>query len=394
MPHAVGGRLIFHGKLAADAVVAVGGMGRAVPRRVVFRRHGAPEVLEVEEVPTPRPGPGEIRIAVAYAGVNYADVLARRGFYKWAPPLPTCVGFELSGTVVEIGGADRRPSEGTFGEDLGAGGRSDLAVGDRVLAITRFGGYADEIVVEANRAVRVPDGVDLATAAALPAVYVTAWHSIREVMRARPGESILIQAVAGGVGIAALQIAKILGLETFGTASSEAKLAFAREHGLDHGIDYVTHDFERVVLEHTRGRGVDHVLDSLGGEGLRKGYRCLSRGGTVVTIGAAQVAPPRRDPIALLRAGVELVRGGVFHPFQLIEDNRGVAGVQVLLLWDDLPRLARAFDELLGWLREGRIRPHVDRVVPLASAAEAHRALEGRGTRGKLLLRAASAPPA
>ena len=291
-----------------------------MPRRVVFRRYGVPDVLEVEECATRDPGPGELRIDVAYAGVNYADVLARRGFYKWAPPFPTCVGFELAGVVSAIGP-----------------GVTNRRVGDCVVAVTRFGGYADAVVVEAERTWPIPSGISMEQAAAIPAVTITAWHALVNVLRVRAGESILIQAVAGGVGLAALQIAKHLGLVTYGTASSAEKLAFAGEHGLDHGIDYTRTDFEHEVLRLTQGRGVDHVLDSLGGTGLRKGYRCLSGTGHLVTIGAAQVAPAGRNPWGMLKAGAELVRGGVFHPFQLIEDNRSVAGVIGL---DSVPQLS------------------------------------------------------
>jgi NADPH:quinone reductase-like Zn-dependent oxidoreductase len=343
-------------------------------RRVVYRKHGSVDVLTLDTVAASPLANNQIRIAVAYAGVNYADVIARRGFYKWAPPLPTCVGFEVAGTVVERGVEVRTH-----------------AVGDRVLAITRFGGYADEVTIEAERAWKVPEGKSLEEAAALPAVTITAWHSLCEVARVRAGERVLIQAVAGGVGLAALQIAKRLGLETYGTASSGDKLVFARGHGLDHGIDYVRYDFERELMRMTEQRGVDCVLDSLGGEGLRKGYRCLARGGTLVSIGAAQVAPSGRNPIALLKAGAELVRGGLFHPFQLIEDNRGIAGVQVLLLWDDLERIDRGMAEILRFWQDGTLQPHIDRVYPLAEAAEAHRLLESRKSRGKLLLRCAGA---
>lgn len=344
-------------------------------RRVVFRRFGEADVLEVVTGSRPRPGPGEIRVEVAYAGVNYADVMARRGFYKWAPPPPTCVGFEVSGVVAELGP-----------------GVTEHAVGDRVMAISRFGGYADDLVVEAARAYRVPEGMSLEHAAALPAVYVTAWQALLEVARVRPGDTVLIQAVAGGVGLAALQIARHVGCETFGTASSERKLQIAVDEGLDHPIDYARLDFAREVMRLTAGRGVDVVLDSLGGEGLRKGYACLARGGHLVTIGAAQVAPTTRArPTEWVRAGLELLRAGVFHPFQLIEDNRSIGGVQVLLLWDDLPRFRRAMDQLLAFWTAGAIRPRIDRVVPLARAADAHRALESRGTAGKLLLACAAA---
>jgi synaptic vesicle membrane protein VAT-1 len=352
--------------------------GRAVysrmPRRLIYRRNGGVDVFELESCEPGRPGPGELRVAVAYAGVNYADVIARRGFYKWAPALPTCVGFEVSGHVVELGEGVR-----------------DFALGDRVVAITRFGGYADELVIEARRAFRVPPDKSLAEAAALPAVNITAWRALCDVARLRRGESVLIQAVAGGVGLAALQMAKQLGLVTYGTASSAEKLSFARQQGLDHAINYVERDFEAEVMRLSGGRGVDCVLDSLGGVGLRKGYRCLARGGLLVSIGAAQVAPAERGVMSLLKSGVELVRGGVFHPFQLIEDNRGIAGVQVLLLWDDPDAVQRGMDQILAWWQAGVLRPHVDRVFTLEAAAEAHAYLESRQSRGKLLLRCAGA---
>jgi len=343
-----------------------------MPRRVVFRKYGPAENLLVETVPDPVPRRGEVIVDTAFAGVNYADVIARRGFYKWAPPPPTCVGFEIAGVI------------STLGE-----GVESLRVGDRVMGVTRFGGYADRIAIEAERAWKVPDAMSLEHAAAIPAVYLTAWHSLCEVARVRSGESILIQAVAGGVGLAALQICKHLRLVTYGTASTEQKLDLARSHGLDHGIEYTSHDFEEAIRTATNGRGVDCVLDSLGGEALRKGYRCLARGGMVVTIGAAQVAPTARNPIALARAGAELVRGGLFHPFQLIEDNRGIAGVQVLLLWDELPRLRRGLDEILALYAQGKVRPVIDSIHSLGNAAEAHRKLESRASKGKLLLRCA-----
>jgi synaptic vesicle membrane protein VAT-1 len=338
-------------------------------RRVIFRKFGEADVLEIDDVPARTPGAGEIAVDVAFSGINYADVLARRGFYKWAPPLPTCVGFESSGTVSAVGP-----------------GVTSHVIGDRIAAVSRFGAYAEQVIVEAKRAWKIPTGMSLEDAAAIPAVYITAWQSLCEVARVRRGDAVLIQAVAGGVGLAALQICKHLGVTTYGTASSDDKLTFAREHGLDHAINYARDDFEKEIARLTGDRGVEFVLDSLGGEGLRKGYRCLSRGGLVVTIGAAGVAPPHRDPVSFLKAGVELVKGGVFHPFQLIEHNRGIAGVQVLLLWDDLPRLDRAMAEIFQWYAEGAIKPHIDRIVTMEQAAEAHRALESRGTRGKLLI--------
>lgn len=349
-----------------------------MPRRVLFRRYGEPSVLEIDSIPVPSAREGEILVDVAFAGVNYADVLARRGLYKWADAPPTCVGFELSGRVRAVG-------PGAVG----------FSVGDRVMAVTRFGGYADVVAVDARRAWTIPDAMPLEHAAAIPAVYLTAWQAVMEVARARAGESILIQAVAGGVGLAALQLAKQRGLVTYGTASTEAKLDIARQHGLDHGMRYAPpggEDFEARVRRLTGGRGVDVVLDSVGGSVLRAGYRSLARGGRLVTIGAAGVAPASWNPTELLRAGVDLLRGGLFHPFQLIEDNRSIGGVQVLLLWDDVPRLDRGIAEILGLYTAGEVAPAIDSIVPLESARLAHERLESRASAGKLLLRCASAP--
>lgn len=341
-----------------------------MPRRAVFHRYGEASQLELEEYALGPLSDRSVRVRVEYAGVNYADVIARRGFYKWAPPLPTCVGFELSGTVSEVGARV-----------------TEHKVGDRVMAIARFGAYAEQIDVEAERAFGLPAQRSLAEAAALPAVTLTAWHALHNVMRVRAGDSILIQAVAGGVGLAALQLAKHWGLVTYGTASSPAKLELARTYGLDHAIDYAAVDFEREIHALTGGRGVNFVLDSLGGVGLRKGYRCLARPGMVVTIGAAQVAPSARAPLALLKALAELTRGGVFHPFGLIEDNRALAGLQILLLWDDLSLVRTGLTQAIELWDRGVIKPHIDRIFELADVAEAHRLLESRQTRGKLLLR-------
>lgn len=349
-------------------------------RRVVFPSYGEADVLRTETIERREPGPGELAIEVAFAGVNYADVLARRGFYKWAPPLPTCVGFEVSGIVRAVGAVTSTPT---------ADGEA-FAIGDRVMAVTRFGGYADDLVLDAARTYRVPDGMSLEDAAAIPAVYLTAWHSLAEVARVRAKESVLIQAVAGGVGIAALQLAKHWGLETFGTASTDDKLDLARSMGLDHGIAYTREDFETRVHALTNGRGVDVVLDSLGGDALKKGYRCLARGGRVVTIGAAQVAPDKRSVLGLAKAGVALVRGGIFHPFALIEDNRSISGVQILLWWDDVLHLRRGMSVLLDLHRAGVVRPVIDSIVPLAEARVAHEKLESRRSKGKLLLRCAA----
>ena len=342
-------------------------------RRMVFRRYGAPEVFEWEAVPVRPLESGEVLLRVRYIGVNYADIIARRGYYKWIGRPPACPGFEVAGEIIE------KASNVAF------------PVGARVAAITRFGGYTEALTVPAARLIAIPDEMPLEDAAALPAVYITAYHSLVNVMRVREGESILIQAVAGGVGIAALQLARHFGLTTYGTASSGEKLEFARQFGLDHGINYLAEDFEAAVMRLTDGRGVTFVLDSLGGYGLRKGMRCLATGGHCVTIGAAGVVPPTGFGWRALREWrriiVDLVRGGVYHPFKLLEKNRGISGVQILLLWKEVDRLRPITEHLLQLYKEGVVKPPIGAVFPLAEVAGAHALIESRRSQGKVLLK-------
>ena len=341
-------------------------------KRKIFHHFGAPEVFQWETFAVSPLQPTEVLIRVKFIGVNYADIIARRGYYKWAGALPICPGFEISGEVIA------------------RGENATLSIGEKVLAVTRFGGYSEAIVAEQNRVWKVPASMSLEEAAALPAVYLTAYHSLMEVMRIRRGEDILIQAVAGGVGIAALQIAKHIGLTVYGTASTEEKLQLARSFGLDYGINYVRDDFEIAMRQLTQNRGVKYLLDSLGGNGLRKGIRCLKARGHAVTIGAAGIVPPYglnwNSAKEWKRLAGDFMRGGVYHPFYFIERNISVSGVQVLLLWDELEYFQRVMDELMAWHQTGIIKPHVDAILPLAQAAEAHRLVEQRRSQGKILL--------
>lgn len=343
-------------------------------RRMIFRRYGPPAVFEWDDAQLRPLAAGEVLLRVRYAGVNYADIIARRGYYNWIGRPPACPGFEVAGEIID------RASD------------VELPLGTRVAAVTRFGGYSEAVIVRVDRLIRIPDAMSLEHAAALPAVYVTAYHSLVNVMRVRRGESILIQAVAGGVGTAALQLARHFGLTTFGTASSNAKLDFARQFGLDHGINYLEQDFEAEVKSLTGGRGVQFVLDSLGGYGLRKGVRCLARGGHCVTIGAAGVVPPMgfgvRSAREWARTIADLIRGGVYHPFKLIEHNVGISGVQVLLLWDQADRLRTIVEDLMRLYQESAICPAVTAVFPLAEVAQAHALVESRASTGKVLLKA------
>ncbi len=224
-------------------------------KRKAFDRFGAPEVFRWEPCVIRSLKPDEVLIRVKFIGVNYADIIARRGYYKWAEKPPICPGFEVSGEIIDKGDSVTLP------------------IGTKVLAVTRFGGYAEAVIAEQNRVWQIPENMSLEEAAAMPAVYLTAYHRLMEVMRIRRGDDILIQAVAGGIGTAALQIAKHFGLTVYGTASTDEKLQYAHTFGLDYGINYAREDFEIAMRRLTQNRGVKFLLDSLGGHALRKGIR-------------------------------------------------------------------------------------------------------------------------
>jgi NADPH:quinone reductase-like Zn-dependent oxidoreductase len=337
-------------------------------RAVFVTRRGGPEVLEVRESPDPAPGPGQVRIDVRAAGVNFADVMARMGLYPDAPPLPAVMGYEVAGTVDAAGPGVEAPRPG-----------------DRVLALVRFGGQAGKVLLPAGHAMPMPAGMTFEQGAALPVNYLTAHHALFQVGHLREGQSVLVHMAAGGVGIAAIQLARTVpGVTVLGTASA-SKHAAIRAEGCDHAIDYRTLDYEAEVRRITGGRGVDLVLDALGGADWRKGYRLLRPAGMLVAYGFANLAAgPRRS---VLRAVRELVAVPRFSPISLMDHNRGVAGVNMGHLWGEPEMVLGEFRALLDLFREGRIAPRVDSVFPLEEAGLAHERLQSRGNVGKVLLR-------
>jgi NADPH:quinone reductase-like Zn-dependent oxidoreductase len=340
----------------------------AVKRSIEITRSGGVGVMRLREDPVPSPAPGTVRIEVAYAGVNFADVVMRRGLYAAAPKPPFVPGFEVSGTVGAVGQ-----------------GVTDFREGDRVLGVTKFEGYTSHLVLPVAQVRPVPEGVGLAEAAAIPAVYGTAWVALVDVARARPGESLLVHAVAGGVGTAAVQIGKHLRLRILGTASTDDKLAFAKGQGLDVGINYAREDFLPAVLAETGGRGVDVCVDSVGGALLERSYRAVATGGRLVVVGAADLWP--QSPLGWVRTAYEAATVKRWSAFRLIEDNKSVGGLQLLRLWDSLGDRGGALDQLVDLLGRGILRPVIDRELPLEQAGEAHRYLEARRTKGKVVLK-------
>jgi NADPH:quinone reductase-like Zn-dependent oxidoreductase len=333
-------------------------------RAVWIPKAGPPEVLELRTGPDPQPGHGHVTIRVKASGVNFADVSARLGFYPDAPPFPCVVGYEVSGVVEAVGQ-----------------GVTDLAAGQRVCALTRFGGYADLIAVPAMQVFPLPDSVGFEQAAAIPVNYLTAVLMLRHFANVKAGEKVLVHAAAGGVGMAAIQLCRAAGAEVIGTASS-SKHALLREAGVAHCIDYRTEDFEAATKRITGGRGVDVVLDATGA--FAKSYRTLAPLGRLVCFGLSSASSgltPSR-----LSALWAVARLPWFHPIKLMNDNKAVIGVNLGHLWDHIDMLRREMTALVADCEAGRIRPVVDRTFPLADAAGAHRFLQERRNVGKVLL--------
>ncbi|RMF14863.1 MAG: alcohol dehydrogenase [Candidatus Dadabacteria bacterium] len=336
-------------------------------KAITITRHGGPEVLTVKEAPDPEPGPGEVCIDVAFAGLNFAEVMARKGLYPDAPKPPCVVGYEVSGTVRSVGNEV-----------------SEVKPGDRVAALTRFGGHASVVCVPEMQVLRIPDAMPLETAAAIPVVYLTAWHMLFRVANLQPGMHVLVHMAAGGVGTAALQLCQtVADVITCGTASP-GKHDYVREQGCTHPIDYRNRDYAAEVRKLTDGRGVDIVLDPLGGGDWRKGYALLAPAGHLVAFGFANAdAGETRKLLHLLRQFLAVPR---FSPLRLMDDNRSVSGVNMGHLWNETEMLRNELQEVLKLWEAGAVRPHIDSVWTFEEAARAHGRLEKRKNVGKVLL--------
>jgi synaptic vesicle membrane protein VAT-1 len=335
-------------------------------RQVVITRYGTPDVLHLQTAPEPQPGPGEIRIAVAAAGVNFADILGRLGLYPDAPRPPFTPGYEVSGIVDRIG------------EQV-----QGVSPGDRVLSLTRFGGYASHVVVPAALAFPAPPCLDDGEAAAVPVNYLTAWVALHKFGGLERGETVLIHGAGGGVGLAAVQLARRQGATIIGIAS-RGKHETLRALGVAHVLDS-TADLVEAVRGLTGNRGADLVLDSIGGASFRTSYRLLAPLGRLALYGVSSIAPGmRRSWWHALRTVAAMPR---FKPLSLMNRNRGVFGINLAHLWDETAQLRRAMTQLLGEIEAGHIRPVIARSFPLDQAAEAHRFIQARRNIGKVVLR-------
>ncbi len=322
-------------------------------KAIKMHESGEPEVLKLEEVEAPEPGPGELLVEVALAGVNYADTGMRRGMFHGpgSEEMPTTPGFEVAGTVAALGEGVEGPGEGA-----------------RVVAVLGAGGYAEYAVAPVGSVVEIPDGVEFLQATALLVQGITAYGVLHDSARVQPGESVLVQAAAGGVGTLAVQLAKLAGAEiVIGTASTGEKRDLAESLGADHTVDYTRDGWVEEVLEATGGQGVDVVLESVGGGIGEQAYGCLAPLGRLVTFGAAGgtgMAPPDMWQINMKGQSVSGYGGPWIRP--------GAAD--------------RARKEISNYLRSGELKVVEGPSFELQEAAGAHHAVEGRATVGKVVL--------
>jgi NADPH:quinone reductase-like Zn-dependent oxidoreductase len=340
-------------------------------RAVVITEHGGPEVLQVQERPDPPVGPGEVRIAVKAAGINFADTLARTGMYPDSPKVPCVVGYEVAGEVESVG-------EGV----------ESFKPGDRVFAGTRFNGQAELVTVRKDMVYELPKQLSFEEGAAFPVNYATAQAGLVVMGGLKEGERVLIHAAAGGVGISATQIAKRIGAEVFGTASASKHDAI-REQGVDHPIDYRSQDFAEEVRRITGGEGIDVALDALGPSSFRKDYELLRAGGRLIMYGASEVqsGEKRSIPTALRTlAKSPFASMPWWKGLGVMNENKGVFGLNMLSWWDREGNIDRAIEPLIPALQKGDLKPVVAEAFPFDQAPEAHRFISERRNVGKVVL--------
>ena len=322
-------------------------------KAVVCEELGPPESLKYMEVPNPEPGAGQVLIDVKAIGVNFPDNLLIQGLYQEKPALPFVPGTELSGVVAELG-------EGVNG----------IAVGDRVLSTTGGGAYCEQVAVDVQRCVQLPDSLDHIRAAALMVAYGTSIHAFRQRANLQPGENLLVLGAAGGVGLSAVQIGKAMGARVIAGASNPEKLALAKANGADELVDYGSGDLKDQVKALTGGKGADVIYDPVGGDLFDQSVRCINFNGRLLIIGFASGTIPK------LQAGLALVKGmsavGVFWGRFATKEQPELHAENMGILFD--------------WLEQDAIAPHIDETMPLSQAAVALRKVADRKVQGKLVL--------
>ncbi|OFW77073.1 MAG: alcohol dehydrogenase [Alicyclobacillus sp. RIFOXYA1_FULL_53_8] len=321
-------------------------------KAIQFTQYGGPEVLQLVEVEKPRPTGREVLIEIKAIGVNYADTARREGRYVVPTALPFVVGAEVAGVVVEVG------------EKV-----TSVSVGTPVVTLMESGGYAEYALADERGLIPLPQGTDFATAVALPLQGLSAYHILKTTGRLQPGETVLVHAAAGGVGLLAVQLAKLLGAgKVIATASSQDKLELAQSMGADLLVNYTQEGWEQQVMEMTDGKGVDVALEMAGGDIFQRTLDCLAVFGRVVVYGVASGQPSK------------------MYPAGLMAKNQTVSGFFLVNMMRDPALIKSSMEEMLGYLQQGALKLTIGGVFKLEEAAEVHRLMQSRQTKGKLVL--------
>jgi len=329
----------------------------------LVKQGAASGAFEIREIPVPVPGAGQVLIQVEAFGLNFADVMARRGMYKEAPPIPCVLGYDVAGIVTETG------------KDV-----INVKEGDRVTAMTRFGGYAEYAVTDARATSVIPPALDAATATALTTQFCTAYFAAAEMVNLHKGDKVLIQSGAGGVGTALIQYAKYKECEIFSTAGSEEKLQHLGKSGVQYPINYNTQDFETEIKIITDGKGVDVIFDAVGGKSVKKGFRSLASGGRIICYGAAEMS--NQHILGKIKSALAF---GFYHPVMFMTASKSMIGINMLRIADDHPEiLQRCLEAVVRLTEEGIFIPSVGKTFPVTEIAEAHDFLESRKSMGKV----------
>jgi NADPH:quinone reductase-like Zn-dependent oxidoreductase len=340
-------------------------------RAIVLPRHGSPDVLRVEDRADPQVAAGQVRISVEAAGLNFSDLLARIGVYPDAPKLPSVLGYEVAGVVDDIGP-----------------GVDGVKPGDRVVAATRFGGFAEFAIANAVDTIALPEKMSTVDAAAIPVNYGAAYAALFVMGGVRKGDRVLIHSAAGGVGIAATQLARHFGAMVIGVGSA-AKHEQMRKEGADYMVDYRTQEVASEVLRLTDGEGVDIILDPIGPTSLRRDWKVLRPGGRVIAYGVSQVQQGEsRNLIAAVRMLLAFPFATMpwWQSARMMNQNKGVFGLNILHWWDQEQGLARLIAPIRDLMDTGVVRPVVDSTFTFDQAADAHRRLMSGNTIGKVVL--------
>lgn len=334
---------------------------------VVLVKHGSPEkAFELRELNKPEPKEGEIRIKVAGFGLNYADVMARKGLYKDTPPLPAVLGYDVVGTVEKLGPGVNKEIEGI-----------------RVVALTRFGGYAEYAIANQLVAHPVPEDIENSSAVALATQYSTAYYASNIATNINEGDHVLIHAAAGGVGLALIQLAQLKNCVIYATASSDMKLKMLEDLGVNYAINSIESDFVEEIERIRSNEKLDMIFDSIGGKTVKRGFRLLAPGGRIVCYGGAK----RSDGRGLINDLKLAIGFGIYSPISFMMQSKSLIGVSMLRIADERPAIIKqSMERIIEMVKSSTIPKPIGRSFPVSDITEAHNLLESRESVGKLAI--------